>query len=85
MDDDSEAGSMFYAIQANDSVQLSYYIRNGADVNMTFQGQDPNVKSRHSVLHLCCQKGHYDCAKYLIDSGKNCGNNKISGTSHSVL
>lgn len=56
--------------QANDSVQLSYYLRNGVSPNLTFQGRDPVLKLRYSCLHLCCQKGHYDCAKCLIDHGK---------------
>ena len=67
--DTGEAGGSYYAIQANDSVQLSYYIKNGADVNMTFEGRDPTLKLRYSILHMCCQKGHYDCAKCLIDNG----------------
>ena len=55
--------------QANDSVQLSYYIRNGGDPNMTFHRRDM-IKTRFTILHMCCQKGHYECAKYLIEHGK---------------
>ena len=55
--------------QANDSVQLSYYIRNGGDPNMTFHHRDM-IKTRFTILHMCCQKGHYECAKYLIEHGE---------------
>ena len=36
---------------------------------MTFHRRDM-IKTRFTILHMCCQKGHYECAKYLIEHGK---------------
>ena len=59
---------LFYAIEVNDVEQLMMLIDMGKNVNHQF-GNQTRRKLRWSLLHICCSKGSYDCAKALLESG----------------
>ena len=59
---------IFNAIEAGDAKTLEYVLEHGGDPDTVFV-VDTLLKSRWSALHQSCQKGHYDCAKVLIEKG----------------
>ena len=61
----------YYALQADDLVCLRRLLREGANVNHIFVGlNDIGLRpSMWSALHICCEKGHFDSAKELLDAG----------------
>ncbi len=60
--------AIFNAIEANDAISLKHVLDTGGDPNTVFV-VDTLLKSRWSALQQCCQKGHYECAKLLIERG----------------
>lgn len=66
---DKEEEQLFYAISADDSTLLSRLIKAGVDVDTVFVGACPLMKSLWSALHLCCEKGSYECAQVLVKAG----------------
>lgn len=53
----------------NDTEALNELIEDGVDVDSIFHGADPVTKSLWSALHICCEKGHYECAELLLLAG----------------
>ena len=65
---DSEE-ALFYALQYDDAGSLKRILSDGGNVNTTFYGMYPITMSHWSALHLCCEKGSYQCAKVLLEGG----------------
>lgn len=58
---------LFYTIESGDYRTLRHLIHQGVNANTMFYGADPITKSQWSALHLCCEKGRYECAKVLLE------------------
>ena len=63
---------LYYAIQDGNVDLLRHLLEAGANANTVFWGTSYIVGSHWTALHICCQKGLYDCARCLIDAGKYC-------------
>ncbi|XP_052217087.1 ankyrin-1-like [Dreissena polymorpha] len=61
--------AMYMAVQNNEPTTLRQLIDSGADVNEYYQ--DMTLISAKSILHMCCEKGRYDCVKVLLERGAN--------------
>ena len=66
MQSDENEERLYYALDFNDAALLGILIRDGINVNMTFDGSNQLGKS---ALHLCCEKGSLECAKLLLSNG----------------
>ncbi|KAH3807680.1 hypothetical protein DPMN_136027 [Dreissena polymorpha] len=56
--------AMYMAVQNNEPTTLRQLIDSGADVNEYYQ--DMTLISAKSILHMCCEKGRYDCVKVIL-------------------
>lgn len=63
---DEDEERLYYALEFNDAALLKIFLREGINVNMTFEGTNQLGKS---ALHLCCEKGSYQCAELLLKHG----------------
>ena len=61
---------LYYAIENGNAELVGQLLNAGANANTVFWGSSFIVGSHWTALHICCQKGLYDCAKCLIDAGK---------------
>jgi ankyrin repeat protein len=59
---------LYFAICDNDVKKLEELIQDGMDVNKTFYGSNQWQKT---AMHLCCEKGHLECARLLYEAGAN--------------
>ena len=59
---------LYYSIDSDDTACLSGLVACGVDVNHIFCGTCPLSKSHWSVLHICCEKGRYQCARILLEA-----------------
>jgi len=57
---------LYFAISDNDVEALESLIKNGINVDTTFYGTNQLQKT---AMHLCCEKGHLECARLLFDAG----------------
>ena len=57
---------LYFAICDNNVEKLGALIQGGINVNMTFYGSNQWQKT---AMHLCCEKGHIECARLLHEAG----------------
>ena len=67
MDEEAE---LYYAIDSGDSDGIARLLKEGLSADSMFHGV-AGGSSVWSALHLCCEKGRYDCARALLDAGAN--------------
>ncbi len=60
---------LYYAIEAENAASVRLALEAGADPNTVFWGANYILGSHWSALHICCQKGLYDCTKCLLEAG----------------
>ena len=64
---------LYYSVCDDDAVTVERLLRQsaGVKVNRLFWGANTGVcsRSRWCLLHICCEKGRYDCAKLLLEAG----------------
>ena len=53
--------AIYKAVESNEPEVLKQLIKRGADVNEFYQ--DLSLISAKSILHICCEKGRFDCVK----------------------
>ncbi|WAR28901.1 V023-like protein [Mya arenaria] len=58
---------MYQAVQSDEPATLRRLIDRGGDVDEYYQ--DMTLISAKSILHMCCEKGRYECAKVLLEKG----------------
>ena len=56
--------AIYKAVESNEPEVLKQLIKRGADVNEFYQ--DLSLISAKSILHICCEKGRFDCVKVIM-------------------
>lgn len=54
-------GEIYKAVQTDDPEGLRRLLDSGANVNEYYQ--DLTLISAKSILHMCCEKGRFECVK----------------------
>ena len=57
---------MYNAIQNDEPMRLRTILRRGGDANAWME--DPARISGKSLLHVCCEKGRYECVEVWADN-----------------
>ena len=64
---------LYYSVCDDDVVSVMRILRDSPDVkvNRLFWGVHTGVcnRSRWCLLHICCEKGRYECAKMILEAG----------------
>ena len=54
-------GEIYKAVETNNPEELKALIARGANVNEFYH--DYTLISAKSILHICCEKGRFECVK----------------------
>lgn len=64
---EDKSAELYHAVCNNDPGKVRELIDNGANPNEYYFDME-NISSS-SILHVCCGKGHLECARVLVDRG----------------
>lgn len=57
-------GEIYKAVESNNPEALKALIARGANVDEYYQ--DYTLISAKSILHICCEKGRFECVKVHV-------------------